>query len=1247
MKNRMTKKLRIVCVTTILLATAFISHAWSIDTAEVNPPDKPQISEEPKTTQGTLHAVDEDGEVILEFPLKHTSVYAQISGFLAQVEVKQHFHNPHKDKIEAVYVFPLPENSAVNEMIMVVGQRNIYGEIHKRIEARRIYEQARAVGKRTALLEQERPNIFTQSVANIQPGEEIVITIRYVQTLKYDRGVYRYVFPMVVGPRFIPGGATGKQGTGWAHDTNTVPDASRITPPVLKPGRRSAHDISLTVELDAGLSIEDLNSKSHDIELTDEGVGKATVSIMTQDTIPNKDFVLEYRVAEDKPRAAFLTHYSQQGGYLLLMIQPSLESVTRNLEPKEIFFVVDCSGSMSGYPIQKVKEAMYHCIQGISPDDTFQIIRFSSNASAFAPRPVPATRLHKDEALDYIQTLHGSGGTRMIEGIKACLDYPQAAERQRIVFFMTDGKIGNDDQILAAIKEKVGTTRLFSFGVGSSTNRSLLERMAQVGRGTSQYIRQDEDPQPVITAMLSRISKPYLTDVEINWAGLSVTDVYPNPVPDLYSAQPLILFARYDIAGQGEVTLRGTINGQPYEERIWISLPNWYPDNGSLASVWAREKIKYLMLEQLGGRMPGIEQEVTNLALEYNLMSRYTSFVAVDEVIPEGSDTTLPRTIAIPVPIPDGVSFTGIFGPPSGYPGDYVDGDGLMWGDKAKSGLALGRQSRRLSLYAMPKSEALNRSPLTLSYSRPMNLSPMRGESEKLAESRSTSHYFGYGGAGYGGARGAFGTQLQESLGGTRRSFFLGDREVGYLEKAHKDLSEKDKDLYKNLSQIYYGQKTDEAKANETLKKLLNSKEGSEIAVGLNLLATLSLQKAKIDEVHITRAIKLATDGENEHIRAQALSAVSVIKQPVPLDILRKTARDKDATVRMLTAHALADKKLAKEARRLIRVLVTDKDHKVAALAIKAGTEARKMNGLIPVLENILLNADFEQQYFAVLEAGLGLHRLAQADPKVKTKVQKIFIQTLDKDYPASAGKAKFNLKRAINLIALKTLEGYKGQDAYPGILKLASNADKDVQTLAVSALANYKKAAPWLCQNVLTKESFLDKPQLLANVVQHLRGYGPSDDFYAAARRLLKDKRVSTRSHAVLRVALAEALFDRGRSKDVQYLISLLRKDSDWKVRRAVLARLADMRKEKVLDTAVKALEDPHPVIRQLALAEAIAATAKKGKRANYLDKLSKNPTPAICDQILLAEGLSSDLSLRPLEKLRKILIARGAKIG
>ncbi len=1226
MKNRMTKKMRLIGIGTILLAVAFISHAWSEDLAEVTLPEPAQVTQ-PRPSdglgQGTLRAVNEDGEVILEFPLKHTSVYAEISGFLAQVEVKQHFHNPHEEKIEAVYVFPLPENSAVNEMIMVVGKRNIYGEIHKRRVARQIYEQARAAGKRTALLEQERPNIFTQSVANIQPGEEIVITIRYVQALKYDRGVYRYVFPMVVGPRFIPGGPTGKQGTGWSPDTDTVPDASRITPPVLKPGRRSGHDISLIVKLDAGLSIEDLHSKSHDLLVVEEGIGRATVNMEPKDSIPNKDFVLEYTVAEEQPRSAYLTHYSQQGGYLILMIQPSLESVTQNIEPKEIFFVVDCSGSMSGYPIQKVKEAMYHCIQGISPDDTFQIIRFSSNASAFSPKPVPATRVHKEEALDYIQALYGSGGTMMIEGIKACLDYPRVPERQRIVFFMTDGFIGNDNQILAAVKEKVGNARLFSFGVGSSPNRSLLERMAQLGHGTAQYIRQDQDAQPVITDMLSRISKPYLTDVEINWGGLRVTDVYPDPIPDLYSAQPLILFARYEVGGAAVVTLRGRIDGLPYEERISVSLPDWNPDNGSLASVWAREKIKYLMLERLGGRKASIEEEVTNLALEYNLMSQYTSFVAVDEVIPEGSDTTLPRTIAIPVPMPEGVSFTGVFGPPSLYPGDYVRGVAV---DAMESYPESGRRPMFVGTPQIFLRRRLAPMAGTMLYS---------GQVATSAETRSTSRFYGRPYLPSGARKDGFGLSL------------LGDKkESEYLQEGYKGLSSKDKALYNTLNQIYYGQKVDEEKANQTLQKLLSSKDANEVAVGLNLLATLSQQKVKIDKVHIAKAIKLATEGENGHIRYQALLAVYTLKRPVPLDILRKTAKDKDASVRMLTAHALADKKLGKGARRLITMLVSDKDQRVAALAIKAGTEARKINRLIPKLSNILLKADFEQQYFAVLEAGLGLSRLAEAEPTVKTKVQKIFVQSLDKDYPASTSKGKYNLKKAISLIALKALTGYQKDDAYPHILKLASDSDKDVQTLAVSVLVGYKKAASYLLNNVLSKESFLDRPELLTTVVQHLRDYKPKDDFYVVVRRLLKDKKISARSYAVLRVALAEALFDGGNDKDIQYLISLLRKDSDWKVRRAVLARLANLKKEKVLATAVGALEDPHPVIRQLALAEAIAATARKDNRVTYLDKLSQNPTPAVCDEILAAEGLSSDLSLRPLKELQGILIARGAKL-
>lgn len=1216
----------------IIPGIILVSLAWGQGRAEVPLPQEPEV------TQGTLRAVDEDGQVILEFPLKYTSVYAEISGFLAQVEVKQHFHNSHNEKIEAVYVFPLPENSAVNEMVMVVGKRNIYGEIHKRQVARLIYEQARAEGKRTALLEQERPNIFTQSVANIQPGEEIVITIRYVQALKYDRGIYRYVFPMVVGPRFIPGGRTGKQGTGWAPDTDKVPDASRITPPVLKPGRRSGHDISLTVNLDAGLPISDLHSKSHDVEVIEEGTGKASVGITPQDSIPNKDFVLEYRVAEDKPRSAYLTHYSQYGGYLLLMIQPGLESVTENIEPKEIFFVVDCSGSMRGYPIAKVKEAMYHCIQGISPDDTFQIIRFSSRASAFSPKPVPATRLHKEEALDYIQALSGSGGTMMIEGIKACLDYPRTPERQRIVFFMTDGFIGNDNEILAAVKEKVGNARLFSFGVGSSPNRSLLERMAELGRGTAQYIRQDQPAQPVITDMLSRISQPFLTDVEINWAGLDVTDVYPDPIPDLFSAQPLILFARYERPGEGVVTLQGEMDGVPYWEEVRLALPDWNPDNGSLASVWAREKIKHLMLEQVAGRVASIEEQVTNLALDYNLMSQYTSFVAVDEIIPAGSSTTLPKTIAIPVPMPEGVSFTGVFGPPSLYPGDYVTEVAAQKAEfeVARSSAFPGRSlaARRVPLFAGQPQSA-----------RARGIAPMAGAaivSGKLSEAKAPMAPLSLDSR-MSVRRYAYLEQAKkDQLGLT----LFADEELSRdLKQGYEGLYDKDRDLFNTLSQIQYGQKVDGTKANEALKKLLSSDKEAEVAVGLDLFGALALQKVEIDEELIAQTTKLVTEGANGVIRSQALQAVCAIKQPVPLDILSKTARDEDAAVRMITAYALADDKLGKDAQPLIVLLIADKDQRVAALAIKAGTEARKDNSLVPPLSDILLTGDFSQRYLAVLQAAVGLGRLAQADETVREDIQKVFVQALSKDYPTSAGEEKLDLKKAVSLVAVKTLTGYTEQDAYPAILRLASDKDKEVQTLAVSVLAGYQKTASYLLRNVLEKDSFLDRPELLTTVTQQLRSYQPGDDFYDAARGLLEEKKVSARSHAMLRVALVEALLDGGSDKDIEYAVSLLRKDTAWKVRRAILAKLAARQKERVLQTALAGLEDPHPVIRQIALAEAVAATAEKNKRAIYLDKLSQNPTPATCDEVLTAEGLSPDLSLRSAQELRTILMARVAE--
>ena len=412
-------------------------------------PTPTEVAAQTEITQGTLQVSVAPGEKLLEFPLEHTDVKATISGLVASVTVTQTFSNPYEDTIEAVYVFPLPQNAAVNDMTMKIGDRTIRGLIKRRAEAREIYEQAREEGKVASLLEQERPNIFTQSVANITPGAKIIIEICYDQDLKYDHGTYEFTFPMVVGPRFIPGTPIGKQGGGWAPDTDQVPDASRITPPVLKPDERSGHDIALSVELDAGVPLQDLRCRSHEVDLKREGESEATIALKPFDTIPNKDFMLAYDVAGEQPEMALLTHRDERGGFFTLMIQPKAEFEAAEITPKEMIFVVDCSGSMRGEPISKAKQAMRKCIAQMNPDDTFRIIRFSVTASELSQEPLTNTPENIKRGLHYIEQMEGQGGTHMIAGIKAALDYPPDPKRVRIVCFMTDGYIGNETQILA------------------------------------------------------------------------------------------------------------------------------------------------------------------------------------------------------------------------------------------------------------------------------------------------------------------------------------------------------------------------------------------------------------------------------------------------------------------------------------------------------------------------------------------------------------------------------------------------------------------------------------------------------------------------------------------------------------------------------------------------------------------------------------------------------------------------------
>jgi Ca-activated chloride channel family protein len=639
---------------------------------------------------GSLTSVDEKGQARGACPLKHTDVKAEITGFLARVTVTQDFENPFPEKIEAVYTFPLPHQAAVDDMTMLVGNRTVRGKIKRREEARAIYEAARAAGHVAGLLDQERPNIFTQSVANIMPGEKVKVTISYVETLKYEEGAYEFSFPMVVGPRYIPGQPVGKQGGGWARDTTQVPDASRITPPVTPPGTRAGHDISIEVALDAGVPIDALECRTHDTFIERPGLSRALVRLKDKAVIPNKDFILKYDVLGRTIESTLLTHRAQRGGFFTVILQPPERVTVEDVTPKELVFVLDTSGSMSGFPIEKAKETMKLALNGLYPRDTFNLITFSGDTHILFPEPVPATSENLWKAQQFLQSRSGGGGTEMMRAIRAALDPSDAQGHIRIVCFMTDGYVGNDMEIIAEV-QRHPNARVFAFGIGSSVNRFLLSKMAEYGRGEVEFVGLNDDGSAAAKRFHNRVRNPLLTDISVEWGNLPVTDVYPKRIPDMFSAKPVILYGKYSGPGRGAIRLRGKMSGRDFTRDLAVALPASEPQHDVLATLWARTKVDDLMGQDYGGIQRGtartdVQETITQLGLEYRLMTQFTSFVAVEEmVVTEGGQ---PRRIEVPVEMPEGVSYKGVFG-------DEAEGGVMMKASMAAPAPASGL--RRLS----------------------------------------------------------------------------------------------------------------------------------------------------------------------------------------------------------------------------------------------------------------------------------------------------------------------------------------------------------------------------------------------------------------------------------------------------------------------------------------------------------------------------------------------------------------------
>src|SRR6266496_2963874 len=647
-----------------ILAWALLFIALSVRTFQ----PEAVFAASPGQSAGSLEIIGKDGSQKGDCPLKHTEVRGAISGFLARVTVTQTFENSASNPIEAVYTFPLPQNAAVDDMTIQVGGRTIRSVIKKREEARAIYEKVKATGHTAALLDQERPNIFSQAVANIMPGEQVSVTISYAETLQYTDGAYEFVFPMVVGPRYVPGQATGKQAGGWAADTNKVPDASRITPNVALPGTRAGHDISLELAIDAGVPIQELRSTSHQIDVERTAMGFAKVKLQNEGEIPNKDFVLKYDVAGEQISDAVLSHWvpqgSADGGYFTLILQPPASVPESDVTSKELVFVLDTSGSMSGFPVEKGKELISRALDELYPGDTFNVITFSGDTQILFPEPVFPTAENIRLAKDLLSGRHGGGATEMMKAIRAALAPSDSQDHVRVVCFVTDGYVGNDMEIIGEV-QKHPNARVFAFGIGNSVNRFLIEGMAKAGRGDSEVVMLNDKADEAAHRLYERLRSPLLTDLSIDWRGLPVTDVYPQRLPDLFDGKPLVVTGRYTTPIKGNIQLRGKRAGEDFVREIPVALTSSGNQNDVLAGFWARRRIDDIMSQdragaQAGNMKPEVQKEITQLGLDYRLMTQFTSFVAVEDrvVTKDGK----PRRVEVPVEMPEGVSYEGVFG---------------------------------------------------------------------------------------------------------------------------------------------------------------------------------------------------------------------------------------------------------------------------------------------------------------------------------------------------------------------------------------------------------------------------------------------------------------------------------------------------------------------------------------------------------------------------------------------------------
>ena len=624
-------------------------------------------------------------------PLKATSAAVNISGVIADVNVTQVYRNEGKRPLEAIYVFPASTRAAVYGMKMTIGERVIHARIGKREDACREYEQAREQGKSASLLEQQRPNVFQMSVANIMPGDEIRVELQYTELIVPTDRVYEFVYPTVVGPRYSNQTAeTARPSERWVQN------------PYLHRGEGPSYTFDIKVNIAAGLPITQLNCTSHKVTASFDSPDAATVRLDKSEADGgNRDYILRYRLDGDRIQSGLLLYKGREENFFLLMMQPPKRVTQANIPAREYIFIVDVSGSMHGFPLEISKKLLKDLIGNLREADRFNVLLFSGGSAVMSEESLPATPENIRKAIHLIERQQGGGSTEILPALGRALKFKKPEGYSRIIVMATDGYVTVEEEVFDLIRENLGRANMFAFGIGTAVNRHIIEGMARVGMGEPFIIVKPEEAPRKAERFRTLIQSPVLTQVGVEFRGFNAYDVEPLSVPDVLAERPVILFGKWRGQPHGKIALSGLSGNGSYRQVIDVHKATPSESNSALRYLWARHRIALLSdYNKLRSDDKRIK-EVTNLGLSYNLLTAYTSFVAVDNQVRNQSGR--PATVKQPLPLPPGVSDYAVGGTklsqaPASFkarkeaPADFADKplQEERWKNRGKGKISLG-----------------------------------------------------------------------------------------------------------------------------------------------------------------------------------------------------------------------------------------------------------------------------------------------------------------------------------------------------------------------------------------------------------------------------------------------------------------------------------------------------------------------------------------------------------------------------